>query len=197
MLMNQAFVPQMVERQHGIVVNIASVAAHIGVSHGGIYATLKAAVAAHNEADALLARFDSADPRSAEATTAAEGLVALGKGRATRWLACDLGHVAADAPPAKAALLLSRRLELLKALHADDSELKALAVREPPTPESLSTLASTLQTWVTNAARSTSSPAGLPEPAPKTAPTTTTPAPTLPNPTIPNAAASKSSGGSD
>jgi 2-hydroxycyclohexanecarboxyl-CoA dehydrogenase len=44
MLMTQAFVPQMVERQHGIVVNIASVAAHIGVSHGGIYATLKAAV---------------------------------------------------------------------------------------------------------------------------------------------------------
>ena len=36
--------PQMVERQHGIVVNIASVAAHIGVSGGGIYATLKAAV---------------------------------------------------------------------------------------------------------------------------------------------------------
>jgi NAD(P)-dependent dehydrogenase (short-subunit alcohol dehydrogenase family) len=44
MLMTQAFVPQMVERQHGIVVNIASVAAHVGVSHGGIYATLKAAV---------------------------------------------------------------------------------------------------------------------------------------------------------
>ena len=44
MLMNQAFVPQMVERQHGIVVNIASVAAHTGLSHGGIYATLKAAV---------------------------------------------------------------------------------------------------------------------------------------------------------
>src|SRR6218665_884126 len=44
MLVTQAFVPQMVERQHGIVVNIASVAAHIGVSGGGIYATLKAAV---------------------------------------------------------------------------------------------------------------------------------------------------------
>jgi NAD(P)-dependent dehydrogenase (short-subunit alcohol dehydrogenase family) len=44
MLVTQAFVPQMVERQHGIVVNIASVAAHVGVSHGGIYATLKAAV---------------------------------------------------------------------------------------------------------------------------------------------------------
>jgi len=44
MLMTQAFVPQMVKRQHGIVVNIASVAAHVGVSHGGIYATLKAAV---------------------------------------------------------------------------------------------------------------------------------------------------------
>jgi NAD(P)-dependent dehydrogenase (short-subunit alcohol dehydrogenase family) len=44
MLVTQAFVPQMVARQRGIVVNIASVAAHIGVSHGGIYATLKAAV---------------------------------------------------------------------------------------------------------------------------------------------------------
>ncbi len=45
MLMTQAFVPQMVARRHGIVVNIASAAAHIGLSHGGIYATLKAAVA--------------------------------------------------------------------------------------------------------------------------------------------------------
>jgi NAD(P)-dependent dehydrogenase (short-subunit alcohol dehydrogenase family) len=44
MLMTQAFVPQMVERQHGIVVNLASTAAHQGFSHGGIYATLKAAV---------------------------------------------------------------------------------------------------------------------------------------------------------
>lgn len=44
MLVTQAFVPQMVARQAGVVVNIASVAAHIGVSHGGIYATLKAAV---------------------------------------------------------------------------------------------------------------------------------------------------------
>jgi NAD(P)-dependent dehydrogenase (short-subunit alcohol dehydrogenase family) len=44
MLVTQAFVPQMVERRHGIVVNIASVAAHHGYSHGGIYATLKAAV---------------------------------------------------------------------------------------------------------------------------------------------------------
>ncbi|WP_417309679.1 SDR family NAD(P)-dependent oxidoreductase [Devosia sp.] len=44
MLVTQAFVPQMVAREHGIVVNIASVAAHVGVSHGGIYATLKAAV---------------------------------------------------------------------------------------------------------------------------------------------------------
>ena len=31
-------------RSTGSVVNIASVAAHVGVSHGGIYATLKAAV---------------------------------------------------------------------------------------------------------------------------------------------------------
>jgi NAD(P)-dependent dehydrogenase (short-subunit alcohol dehydrogenase family) len=45
MLMTQAFVPQMVERQSGIVVNFASSAAHEGLSHGGIYATLKAAIA--------------------------------------------------------------------------------------------------------------------------------------------------------
>ncbi len=32
MLMTQAFVPQMVSRQHGIVVNIASVAAHVGLA---------------------------------------------------------------------------------------------------------------------------------------------------------------------
>lgn len=44
MLVTQAFVPQMVERQHGIVVNVGSAAAHVGVSNGGIYATLKAAV---------------------------------------------------------------------------------------------------------------------------------------------------------
>ena len=44
MLVTQAFVPQMVARQSGIVVNIASSAAHLGLSHGGIYATLKAAV---------------------------------------------------------------------------------------------------------------------------------------------------------
>jgi NAD(P)-dependent dehydrogenase (short-subunit alcohol dehydrogenase family) len=44
MLVTQAFVPQMVERQRGAVVNIASAAAHAGFSHGGIYATLKAAV---------------------------------------------------------------------------------------------------------------------------------------------------------
>ncbi len=44
MLMTQAFVPDMVARQSGIVVNVGSAAAHAGYSHGGIYATLKAAV---------------------------------------------------------------------------------------------------------------------------------------------------------
>lgn len=44
MLVTQAFVPDMVSRQSGIVVNIGSAAAHAGYSHGGIYATLKAAV---------------------------------------------------------------------------------------------------------------------------------------------------------
>jgi NAD(P)-dependent dehydrogenase (short-subunit alcohol dehydrogenase family) len=44
MVVTQAFVPDMVKRQSGSVINIASVAAHVGVSNGGIYATLKAAV---------------------------------------------------------------------------------------------------------------------------------------------------------
>ena len=44
MLMCQAFVPQMVTRGRGIVVNIGSTAAHVGVANGSVYATLKAAV---------------------------------------------------------------------------------------------------------------------------------------------------------
>ena len=44
MLVTQAFVPPMVARKSGIVVNIGSTAAHHGFSNGGIYATLKAAI---------------------------------------------------------------------------------------------------------------------------------------------------------
>lgn len=44
MLVTQAIVPQMIGRAGCCVVNIASDAAHVGLSHGGIYATLKAAV---------------------------------------------------------------------------------------------------------------------------------------------------------
>jgi 2-hydroxycyclohexanecarboxyl-CoA dehydrogenase len=58
MLMNQAFVPQMVKRQSGIVVNIGSTAAHGGFSHGGIYATLKAAVVAYTRCLAQEVRLD-------------------------------------------------------------------------------------------------------------------------------------------
>ncbi len=44
MLVCQAFVPPMVERGHGSVINIASAAAHLGCSPEAVYATLKAAV---------------------------------------------------------------------------------------------------------------------------------------------------------
>jgi NAD(P)-dependent dehydrogenase (short-subunit alcohol dehydrogenase family) len=44
MLVTQEFVPGMVSRGHGAVVNIGSTAAHAGFSNGGIYATLKAAI---------------------------------------------------------------------------------------------------------------------------------------------------------
>jgi NAD(P)-dependent dehydrogenase (short-subunit alcohol dehydrogenase family) len=44
MLMCQAFIPPMVKAGAGAVINIASAAAHLGVSNGVIYATLKAAV---------------------------------------------------------------------------------------------------------------------------------------------------------
>lgn len=44
MLMCQAFVNPMRERGHGIVVNIGSTAAHVGVPNGSIYAVLKAGV---------------------------------------------------------------------------------------------------------------------------------------------------------
>src|SRR5262249_37688589 len=43
-LMCQAFIPAMKERGRGAVVNIASAAAHVGVSPEVIYSTLKAAV---------------------------------------------------------------------------------------------------------------------------------------------------------
>jgi NAD(P)-dependent dehydrogenase (short-subunit alcohol dehydrogenase family) len=44
MLVCQAFVNPMRERGHGVVVNIASSAAHIGVGNGSVYAVLKAGV---------------------------------------------------------------------------------------------------------------------------------------------------------
>ena len=47
MLVTMAFVPDMVKRHKGAVVNIGSTAAHAGFSHGGMYATLKAGVVAY------------------------------------------------------------------------------------------------------------------------------------------------------
>jgi NAD(P)-dependent dehydrogenase (short-subunit alcohol dehydrogenase family) len=44
MLMCQAFVPPMVRKGHGSVINIASAAAHLGCSPEVVYSTLKAAV---------------------------------------------------------------------------------------------------------------------------------------------------------
>ena len=43
-LVSQAFIPPMVQAQNGSVINIASAAAHFGVTNGVIYAALKAAV---------------------------------------------------------------------------------------------------------------------------------------------------------
>jgi 2-hydroxycyclohexanecarboxyl-CoA dehydrogenase len=53
MLVTQAFVPPMVERGHGCVVNIGSVAAHFGVTNGVVYAVLKAAVVHYTRCLAL------------------------------------------------------------------------------------------------------------------------------------------------
>jgi NAD(P)-dependent dehydrogenase (short-subunit alcohol dehydrogenase family) len=53
MLMTQAFVPPMVERGAGCVVNIASSAAHFGVTDGVVYAVLKAAVVHYTRCLAL------------------------------------------------------------------------------------------------------------------------------------------------
>jgi NAD(P)-dependent dehydrogenase (short-subunit alcohol dehydrogenase family) len=44
MLMCQAFAPPMVSASHGCIINVASAAAHIGVSPEVVYSTLKAAV---------------------------------------------------------------------------------------------------------------------------------------------------------
>ena len=44
MLMCQAFVNPMRERGHGVVVNVGSTAAHVGVPNGSVYAVLKAGV---------------------------------------------------------------------------------------------------------------------------------------------------------
>jgi 3-oxoacyl-[acyl-carrier protein] reductase len=44
MLVTQAFAPQMVKRNAGVIINIASAAAHYGVSPEVVYSTLKAAV---------------------------------------------------------------------------------------------------------------------------------------------------------
>ncbi|MDB5540978.1 MAG: 3-oxoacyl-ACP reductase [Devosia sp.] len=58
MVVTQAFVPDMVARHAGAVVNIGSTAAHAGFSHGGIYATLKAAVVAYTRCLASEVRKD-------------------------------------------------------------------------------------------------------------------------------------------
>jgi NAD(P)-dependent dehydrogenase (short-subunit alcohol dehydrogenase family) len=53
MLVTQAFVPGMVERGAGCVVNIGSSAAHMGVTNGVVYAVLKAAVVHYTRCLAL------------------------------------------------------------------------------------------------------------------------------------------------
>lgn len=58
MLVTMAFVPDMVKRHKGAVVNIGSTAAHAGFSHGGMYATLKAGVIAYTRCVAAEVRKD-------------------------------------------------------------------------------------------------------------------------------------------
>jgi 3-oxoacyl-[acyl-carrier protein] reductase len=53
MLMCQAFVPGMVERGHGSVINLGSAAAHFGVTNGVVYAALKAAIVHYTRCLAL------------------------------------------------------------------------------------------------------------------------------------------------
>lgn len=53
MLVTQAFVPAMIERGEGAVINIGSSAAHFGVTNGVVYAVLKAAVVHYTRCLAL------------------------------------------------------------------------------------------------------------------------------------------------
>ena len=53
MLMCQAFVPGMVERKSGAVINLASSAAHVTVTNGVVYAVLKAAIVHYTRCLAL------------------------------------------------------------------------------------------------------------------------------------------------
>jgi 2-hydroxycyclohexanecarboxyl-CoA dehydrogenase len=53
MLMCQAFVPAMVERGSGSVINLASSAAHVTVTNGVVYAVLKAAIVHYTRCLAL------------------------------------------------------------------------------------------------------------------------------------------------
>lgn len=58
MIVTQAFVPDMVRRKRGVVVNVGSTAAHFGLSNGAIYATLKAAVVHYTRCLAAEVRAD-------------------------------------------------------------------------------------------------------------------------------------------
>jgi NAD(P)-dependent dehydrogenase (short-subunit alcohol dehydrogenase family) len=53
MLMCQAFVPGMIERGSGSVINLASSAAHVTVTNGVVYAVLKAAIVHYTRCLAL------------------------------------------------------------------------------------------------------------------------------------------------
>ena len=81
----KAFIPAMRDRQSGCVVNIGSVAGHVGVSDGAIYAVLKAAVAHYSR---CLAK--ELQPHGVRVNCIAPGPAKTARFKATRQVDADM-----------------------------------------------------------------------------------------------------------